>query len=122
MANHNSIEPFLVIPPGAHLADELVARGWTQSRFAAIVAVPPQSVNAVIRARREITPEFALKLEAAIGTSAISWLALEASYRTRLARERLPELGAIQNRAARASESWCPGKDSNLHNLSVTGT
>ena len=103
MANHNSIEPFLVIPPGEHLADELEARGWTQSRFAEILAVPLQSVNAVIRARREITPEFALKLEAALGTSAISWLALEASYRTRLARERLTGLGEIHERAARAS-------------------
>ena len=102
MANHNSIEPFLLIPPDEHLADELDARGWTQSRFAEILVVPLQSVDAVIQARREITPEFALKLEAALGTSTNSWLALEATYHTRLVRVRASGLGKIHERARSA--------------------
>ena len=66
--------------PGEFLAEELEARGWTQTEFAEILGRPYRLVNEIIAGKRGITPETARGLAAALGTSAELWLNLEASY------------------------------------------
>ena len=39
------LQPFRPISPGEILNDELEARGWTKSKFAAMIGVPLQLVN-----------------------------------------------------------------------------
>lgn len=46
-----------VFPAGEFLADELVARGWTQADFADILGRPPQFVSEIITGKKEITRE-----------------------------------------------------------------
>jgi HTH-type transcriptional regulator/antitoxin HigA len=84
-----------VFPPGDFLREELEARGWTQENLASFLGRPLQTVNAIINARKEITPETALALGAAFGTSAELWLNLETAYRLAQAGEPDP---AIQSR------------------------
>src|SRR5215470_10512781 len=67
-------------PPGEFLADELEARGWTQTEFAEIIGRPQKLVNDIIRGKRAITPETATDFAAALGTSAQLWMSLETTW------------------------------------------
>jgi HTH-type transcriptional regulator/antitoxin HigA len=85
-----------VFPPGDFIREELEARGWTQGELARIIGRPIQVVNAIINGKKEITPETAVALGAAFGTSAVLWLNLQVAYRLAQAGEPDP---AIENRA-----------------------
>ncbi len=61
-----------VLPPGDYIREELDARGWTQADLANILGRTERAVNEMITGRRGITPESALGLSAAFGTSAES--------------------------------------------------
>ncbi|MDD2714628.1 MAG: HigA family addiction module antitoxin [Candidatus Wallbacteria bacterium] len=77
----NNARPFIIIPPGEILKDELDERGWTQDEFADIIGRPIQVVNEIIKGKKAITPETAVLFSAALGTSADFWLNLENSFR-----------------------------------------
>lgn len=72
--------------PGEILATELATRGWSQRRFATIIGRPPQAVNEILRAKKQITSETALRIAAALNTSPELWINLETDYRLSLAR------------------------------------
>lgn len=99
----NNPKPARRHPPGAVLAEELRARGWTQTKFAQILGRPLQVVNGVLNGKREITPETALQIGAAIGTSAEMWIEMEAKYRLWLAQQSANDLDVIRERARKAS-------------------
>jgi HTH-type transcriptional regulator/antitoxin HigA len=69
-----------VFPPGAILEEELEARGWSQVELASILGRPVKVVNDIIAGRRAITPETAIGLAGALGTSAELWMNLESRY------------------------------------------
>jgi HTH-type transcriptional regulator/antitoxin HigA len=75
------LSPAEVFPPGEFLSDELEARGWSQQEFAEIIGRPPNAVSQIINGKRSITPATAKELAAALGTSPMFWLNLEAAYR-----------------------------------------
>jgi HTH-type transcriptional regulator/antitoxin HigA len=76
----NARSPAEVFPPGEFLADELEARGWTQTQFAEIIRRPQKLVNDIILAKRAVTPETAMDFAAALGTSAQFWMNLESAW------------------------------------------
>lgn len=82
------LRPARVFPPGRVLSEELEARGWTQKDLANIIGRPVQTINEIVRGTKQITPETALELAAAFGTSAEFWTSLEANYRIYLARKK----------------------------------
>lgn len=100
----NELVPAYTPRPGEILAVELAARGWSQRQFAAIIDRPPQVVNEILRAKKQITPETALRIAAALDTSPELWLNLEADYRLSLARQAIsPQLlTAIAERSSEA--------------------
>ena len=79
--------PAVVPAPGRIIERELNERGWAQKDLAAIMKRPPQAVNEIIRGAKQITPETALELAQAFGTSAELWMNLEANYRLHLAKQ-----------------------------------
>lgn len=81
------LAPARVPPPGRILLRELEARGWTQKDLAEITGRPIQTINEIIQAKKQITPETALELSEAFGTSAEFWTNLEANYRLHLAKK-----------------------------------
>jgi HTH-type transcriptional regulator / antitoxin HigA len=73
--------PAEAFPPGEYLKDELEARGWTQEELASIIGRPTGLINQIILGKRGISPDTAREIGAALGTSAIYWMNLEATYR-----------------------------------------
>ena len=76
-----------VPPPGRIIRRELETRGWTQKDLAHIMDRPEQTISQIVNAKKRITPETALQLAAAFGTSAELWLNLEANYQLHQARD-----------------------------------
>jgi HTH-type transcriptional regulator/antitoxin HigA len=91
--------PGLILGPGPAIVAELEHRGWTQKDLAEILGRPIQAVNEITRGVKHITPETAIQLGRAFGTSARMWLDLETSYRLRLAEERSPATDDVALRA-----------------------
>ncbi|HBW58178.1 MAG TPA: addiction module antidote protein, HigA family [Oscillatoriales bacterium UBA8482] len=83
----NKLIPARIVTPGDILSMELEARGWTQKDLAEIMDRPAQTINAIINAKKEITPETAIELAAALGTSAEVWTNLETNYRLHQAKK-----------------------------------
>lgn len=73
--------PAEAIPAGEYLLDELAERGWSQEDFAGIIGRPVQFVSEIINGKKEITPESATQIGAALGTSAETWLNLQTKFR-----------------------------------------
>jgi HTH-type transcriptional regulator / antitoxin HigA len=74
-------KPAQVFPPGDFIREELEERGWTQIDLAKIMDRPVSALNAIIAGKKSITPETALELSGAFGTSPEFWLNLENAYK-----------------------------------------
>ena len=67
--------------PGEMLLEEfLKPLGITQSAFAARLGIPSASLNEIIRRRRGVTPDIALRLAQVLGVSADFWLGLQQDW------------------------------------------
>ena len=82
----NTMTPAEAFPPGEFLREELAERGWAEGEFAEIIGRPVQAVSEILNGKKEITPETAVAIGAALGTSAELWVNLQASYRLYQAR------------------------------------
>jgi len=74
---NTNLRPARAVPPGRIIRRELSARGWTQKDLAEIMGRPPQAISEIVQGRRRITPDIALQLAAAFGTSPELWINLE---------------------------------------------
>ncbi|MEH1845920.1 MAG: helix-turn-helix domain-containing protein [Nostoc sp.] len=54
--------PARIPTAGKILSKEIEARGWTQKDLAEIMGRPVQTINEIIRGRKQITPETAIEL------------------------------------------------------------
>ena len=77
MENRSIAEAF---PPGEFVKEELEARGWTQEDLAEIIGRQTSVVNAIINAKRAISPDLASDLGTAFGTGPEYWMNLETMY------------------------------------------
>ena len=68
------------IHPGETLSAMLGERRITQFRLARAIGVPPGRISEIVRERRPITADTALRLGRALGTTASFWLRLQAAY------------------------------------------
>ena len=74
------IIPFVAVHPGSSLGAELEARGIKQKDFAKMIGMQATHLNAVIKGKRDITKELALKLEEYLGISYKTWIGLQDDY------------------------------------------
>ncbi|MFP8489723.1 HigA family addiction module antitoxin [Gracilimonas sp. Q87] len=69
------------IHPGKILSSEyLEPMNISQREFARRISVSPNRVNEIIRGRRSVTGDTAIRFSIALGTSAEMWLGLQAHY------------------------------------------
>jgi addiction module HigA family antidote len=66
--------------PGEVLKDEIAARAMSAHRLALELGVPPTRIADILKCRRSVSPETALRLAAYFGGSAQVWLRLQADY------------------------------------------
>jgi addiction module HigA family antidote len=88
------------IHPGRTLAAELAARELTANALALKLRVPANRVSDIVRGRRAISPETALRLGRYFGNSAQFWMNLQANYDLAIARQ---ERGAVVEREVEAA-------------------
>ncbi len=87
------------IHPGEHLAEMLDEMGITQYRLAKTIGVPQIRVSEVVRCRRSITADTALRIGKALGTTPEFWLNLQRMYDLDTARAKT-DISAIESLAA----------------------
>lgn len=80
------------IHPGKILLGEyLEPLNISQREFARRISVSPNRVNEIIRGRRAVTGDTALRFSIALGTSAEMWLGLQAHYELGKARNEMSD-------------------------------
>ncbi len=66
--------------PGHHVKEKLDGLGLTVAQAAEGLGVTRQQLYKVINCQSAISPEMAVRLEKAIGSTAEAWLAMQAAY------------------------------------------
>ena len=79
------------VHPGQYLADELKDIGVTPTELARQIAVPANRISEIIRGRRSITGDTALRLSHWFGTTPQFWMNLQSAYDIRVAALRTGE-------------------------------
>lgn len=78
------------VPPGEILLEEyLLPLGISQYRLAADIEVPAPRITEIVRGRRSITADTALRLARYLGTSDRFWLNLQTRYDLEIERDKL---------------------------------
>jgi antitoxin HigA-1 len=90
------------IHPGEILADELKEIDVTPAELARQLAVPANRISEIIRGRRSITGDTALRLGHWFGTTAQFWINLQTAYDLRIASRQAG--GAIEKLPSRADD------------------
>ncbi len=81
METHNNrLTPSRAIHPGEILREELLAREIKQKDFACLIGVSPTHLNEVIKGKRDINRDLAIKLEQQLGIRYESWMRLQDAY------------------------------------------
>jgi addiction module HigA family antidote len=75
------------IHPGEVLGDELAELGLSAAELARQIDVPPNRISQLLRGRRAVTGDTALRLGHWFGGSGQFWLNLQSAYDLRLAEE-----------------------------------
>jgi antitoxin HigA-1 len=100
MNPRNAMRP---IHPGEVLREEfLVPLGMSAHALALELKVPAPRINDIVRERRAVTPDTALRLARYFGTAPEFWLNLQTAYDLKVARR---ELGARIDREVRTREA-----------------
>ncbi|MBR4388051.1 MAG: HigA family addiction module antidote protein [Prevotella sp.] len=76
----NNMTSSELIHPGEMIKDEIIARGITQKELARQMGVSYTVFNEILNGKRPVTTEYALLLEAALGTDANIWIGMQAAY------------------------------------------
>jgi antitoxin HigA-1 len=84
----------VVIHPGEILREDFMEElGLSATALAKALGVSPPTVNDVVRGRRGITADMALRLQQYFGTSAEMWMGLQLQYELDVAKAtRLPAI------------------------------
>lgn len=91
---------FSPITPGEVLEEEfLLPMGISQYRLAREIHVSPRRINEIVKGKRAVTADTALRLGKFFGTTAQFWINLQTSYDLECAAEKV-DLDGIQPHAA----------------------
>ena len=83
----NNMTSSMLIHPGEMIKDEIITRGITQKELAKQMGVSYTVFNEILNGKRPVTTEYALLLEAALGTNASIWIGLQADYNMQKAKQ-----------------------------------
>jgi antitoxin HigA-1 len=97
----------ILIHPGEHLADELTALSMSANELAQEIGVPTNRLTEIIRGKRGISGDTALRLGRWFGTGPEIWMNLQKNYELKVAAQEIGDgLKRIpRGRARRVAES-----------------
>jgi addiction module HigA family antidote len=93
----NNMTSSMLIHPGEMIKDEIMARGITQKELAHQMGVSYTVFNEILNGKRPVTTEYALLLEAALGTDASIWIGLQADYNMQKAKQDKSFMSRLEN-------------------------
>jgi len=94
----------LSIHPGEVLAEDFMRPlGLSANALAQRLGVPANRISSIVGGRRDISPDTALRLEKALGSSAEFWLNLQARYDLETARDQIGKKELSSIKAIRAA-------------------
>ncbi len=80
------------VHPGEVLKEDLLKpSGLSQNALAKAIGMPPIRISQIVRGKRAITPETALRLARYFGTSPEFWLGMQAHYDLEITRMKMGE-------------------------------
>jgi len=88
-SNGQELRTDILLHPGEVLEMELMARGLTKSKFAMDIKMYPSHMSDILKGKRNITEEIALKVESVLGISAEFWMRLQVEYNISVLRAKL---------------------------------
>jgi addiction module HigA family antidote len=92
------------IHPGEVLVEDFMEPlGLSANALAGKLGVPANRISAIVRGRRDVSPDTALRLERAFGSSAEFWLNLQARYDLEMARDLIDKKELSSIKAIRAA-------------------
>jgi len=100
MAQRKKLSP---ISPGEILRDALAEASLTANAAALMMRIPNNRLSEILRGKRVITADTALRLARLFGTSAALWLNLQAKYDLERAEDQSGELIAREVESLRAA-------------------
>ena len=77
----------ILVHPGEVIKEELQAKNLTQKYFSQVTGIPYTMLNDVLNARRPVSTDFALTVEAAIGLNAEMLVNMQVRYNMQIARK-----------------------------------
>ena len=83
---HPSIRPS---HPGEIVADSIAETGVTKVALAAALGVSRNTLHLLVTRQQDVTAEMAVRLEAVVGSSAETWLAIQAAHNLWKARQKV---------------------------------
>ena len=87
MAEPKKITP---VHPGEILRlDVLEPLGLSQNQFAALLGVPANRINAIVRGQRSISADTAIRLAKCLGSTPDFWMGLQTEYDVQVAQDAL---------------------------------
>jgi len=86
MTESNTMNP---VHPGEHLAEFLDEMSISQYRLAHDISVPPRRINEIVKGKRAVTADTALRLGRYFGMSAQFWMNLQDRYELEVAERAL---------------------------------
>ena len=91
MLDRNGAEITIAVKfhPGELLEEELQERNISKSGFALSLGIYPSHLSEIIKGKRNITANIALKLESVLKVSAELWLGLQMDYDLQIERKKL---------------------------------
>jgi addiction module HigA family antidote len=97
-------DEFAPVTPGEMLKEEFLAEyGLSQSQLAMAVGISPNRLTEIIRNRRRITADTALRLGLYFGNSPEFWMNLQSHYDLKMARRNITPQDVRRIRAKRAA-------------------
>ena len=106
-------EKLPIIHPGKILLEEFIEpMNISQYRLAKDISVPPRRINEIVKEKRGITADTALRLSRYFGTSAQFWMTLQDHYELEVQEERLKVLRATMTTVHHIVNNF-------LHNLQL---
>ena len=79
-SNGKELRTDVLLHPGEVLEMEILSRGLTKSKFAMDIKMYPSHMSDILKGKRNITEEIALRLEKSLGISAEFWMRLQVEY------------------------------------------